>query len=480
MGVVWLAFDDFLHREVAVKEILPRGKEVRDTDPEVRRAMREARAAAKLSKHPGIITVHDIVADDDGLPWIVMEVLRGPSLRTVLEAGPVPPDRAARICEQVLAALDYAHTQGVLHRDVKPGNVMLVGDQAVLTDFGIALLDGVSVITATGQLPGSPEYVAPERIRGKETRPAADLWSVGVMLYGMLVGRTPFQRDDIQATMGAVLSLDPDPDPRVGALAPVVNGLLRKDPAERMSAREAMATLRLIKAVPAQEHARPATPAAWDSVTLDPTPPPRRPRSRRGLLVAAGAVLAVAALALTIVLMNRPPDGETTATPPATTTSTPLKPHQDPLGFEIDVPADWQRSGSANNDQISQVIWTGPQADPTVGPLEVRVKRDATAPGTTAITYLTGVRTTLSDNRDNIDYHTIELSDHRSSAVLEYTYQAATGSLYFHERVTAMASGEMYTLTFSTFAGDASTIEERWRAAGPLFTEIRRSFRLTS
>jgi serine/threonine protein kinase len=179
MGIVWLASDEYLHRDVAIKEIQLRGREIRDSDPEVRRALREARAAAKLSGHDGIITVHDVVTDDRGLPWIVMELLNGRSLHTVLHNdGPLPVDKAARIGIQVLEALDYAHQAGVLHRDVKPGNVMLVkdkvDDKTVLTDFGIAVIDGASVLTATGQLPGAPEYVAPERILG-EVRPEPEL-----------------------------------------------------------------------------------------------------------------------------------------------------------------------------------------------------------------------------------------------------------------------------------------------------------------
>jgi serine/threonine protein kinase len=511
MGVVWLAYDEYLHREVAVKEIRPHGREIRDTDPEVRRALREARAAAKLSKHAGIVTVHDVVTDDLGLPWIVMELLHGRSLLAAMdEDGPMRVDRAARIGAQVLAALDYAHHEGVLHRDVKPGNVMLVEDQAVLTDFGIAVLDGVSVLTATGQLPGSPEYVAPERIRGEEAMPAADLWSVGVMLYGMVVGRTPFQRADVQATLGAALSMSPDPDPKVGRLAPVIDGLLRKKPAERMTARQAIDRLAEIAAMPAPAPPRgghrlgdentgvdltlPNTPKnlpAPDAPTLDPTPPrvppppsppPRQPRSRRGPLVAAGAFLVVVAVVVAIVMANRPQDDENTAAPTTTTTTEsriPLRPYKEPLGFEIDIPEGWGRTPSADGP-VSYVSWAGRQVDPKAGELEVTVQRDTTASGVSAITYLTNLHSTLSADPDNLEYERLGLRDHGSSADLEYTRHLVTGPKYFHTQVRAMAPGDVYTLTFSLSDNDATRLRDRWQAAGPLIAEIRDSFRLVS
>jgi len=507
MGVVWLAYDEYLHREVAVKEILPHGREIRDTDPEVRRALREARAAAKLSKHAGIVTVHDVVTDDRGLPWIVMELLHGRSLLAAMDDdGPMRVDQAARIGAQVLSALDYAHREGVLHRDVKPGNVMLVEDQAVLTDFGIAVLDGVSVLTATGQIPGSPEYVAPERIRGEEAMPAADLWSVGVMLYGMVVGRTPFQRADVQATLGAALSMSPDPDPKVGRLAPVIDGLLRKKPAERMTARLAIAKLTEIAAVPAAAQPRgddptrddentvvdltfPGIPkSSPDAPTLDPVPPrvspppPRQPRSRRGPLIAAGAFLVAVAVVVAIVLANRPQDNENTAAPTTTTTTTesqiPLRRYEEPLGFEIGIPGGWERTASTDGP-LSYVIWAGRQVDPKAGPLEVKVLRDTTVAGVSAITYLTDADRARKANPE-LEYSKIGLTDRGSSADLEYTYHPVTGSKYFHVRERAVAPGDVYTLTFSMSDNDATRLRDRWQAAETLIAEIRDSFQLTS
>lgn len=523
MGVVWRAHDEYLDREVAIKEIVaPRGRVIRDDDPEVRRALREARAAAKLSKHPRVITVHDVVTDG-GLPLIVMELLHGRSLSDALEAdGPMAVDRAARIGAQILEALDYAHGNGVLHRDVKPGNVMLVDDQVVLTDFGIALIDGDSVLTATGQLPGVPEYISPERIRGEEALPAADLWSVGIMLYGMVVGRTPFSRGDVQATLGAVLSWEPAPDPKVGRLAPVIDGLLRKKPAERMTAEVAIRKLTEIAALPAS--APPGTrvrleyptrvvnpageltvahgtvpntrtgvppflppraggPVSPDAPTLPPTAPAAKPRSRRGLLVAAGAV--VVAVVVTVVLTNLPPGGRGTASPTttsgseaATATDTrdiPLKDYRERLGFRIGIPSDWPRTSSIDGP-LSSVTWEGRRTDPKVGTLKVEVQRNTGKPGVSAIDVLTGEDKVQRTRQQNSDYRRIELSGNASSADFECTYRA--GAVHYRTRTRAVASGALYTLTFSLYAADAATLEQEWASAEPLIASIRDSFAL--
>ncbi|HEX6358162.1 serine/threonine-protein kinase [Actinophytocola sp.] len=531
MGVVWLASDEFLHRDVAIKEIQPRGREIHDTDPEVRRALREARAAAKLSEHPGIITVHDVVTDERGLPWIVMQLLNGHSLNVVLDdEGPMPVDRAARIGILVLRALDYAHNAGVLHRDVKPANVMLVGDEddgdkVVLTDFGIAVIDGASVLTATGQLPGAPEYISPERILGEEALPAADLWSVGIMLYGMVVGRTPFHRADIQATLGAALTREPDPDPSVGRLAPVIEGLLRKKPAERMTARQAIDKLSEIAVVPAStptgvrvrleyptltdnaagattvvDATRPNTRTALppfapppppqvshvapDAPTLD-TVPPRPTRSKRSLLIVGGALVAVVAVVVTAVLLLQGRDGEqdpsaSGSTTVETTPNPPLTEHDENLGFTIGIPEGWTRDSSVDAE-ISEVSWQAEQVDPTVGALEVRVRRDTTKPGVGADAYLADVARAQETNRDILDYKPVRtVVGDAASADLEYTYQAAAGVQHYHVWVRAIAAGDVhYTLTFQLYANDAGTTREQWEAAQPLVAEIRNSFRVT-
>ncbi|MGP3638060.1 serine/threonine-protein kinase, partial [Streptomyces sp. 24-1644] len=249
MGVVWRARDEVLGREVAVKEVrAPAGLPGPDVQRLYARLEREAWAAARIS-HRNVVTVYD-VATEDARPWIVMELIRGLSLSEVLDAeGPMPPQRAARIGAEVLAALRSAHGSGVLHRDVKPGNVLLANDgRVVLTDFGIAMVEGSSALTMTGELIGSPEFLAPERALGRTPGPASDLWSLGVLLYAATEGNSPFRQNTPLSTLRAVVDEELPPPRRAGALAPVIEGLLRKDPAERPSAGEAERQLRTVAA----------------------------------------------------------------------------------------------------------------------------------------------------------------------------------------------------------------------------------------
>ena len=196
MGVVWLAADELLRRRVAVKEVIwPPQLGQAERDQLRQRALREARTAARLD-HPSVIGVFDFV-EDDGRPWIIMPLIRYPSLSEVVrEHGPLQPRRTARIGLQVVDALQAAHAARVLHRDVKPGNVLLgPEDQVVLTDFGMAIADGCTALTTSGVLIGSPAYMAPERARGEPATPAADLWSLGATLYTAVEGRPPFDRE---------------------------------------------------------------------------------------------------------------------------------------------------------------------------------------------------------------------------------------------------------------------------------------------
>ncbi|MCX5270477.1 serine/threonine-protein kinase [Streptomyces virginiae] len=249
MGIVWRARDEVLARDVAVKEVrAPAGLEPTELERLYRRLEREAWAAARVS-HRGVVTVYD-VASEGGRPWIVMELVRGLSLADVLEAeGPMTPQRAAHIGEQVLAALRSAHDSGVLHRDVKPGNVLIANDgRVVLGDFGIATLEGSSSITMTGEVVGSPEFLAPERASGRDPGPASDLWALGIMLYTAVEGVSPFRQATPLDTLRAVVDSELPPPRRAGALTPVLEGLLRKDPAERLPAAEAARMLRVVGA----------------------------------------------------------------------------------------------------------------------------------------------------------------------------------------------------------------------------------------
>ncbi|MFJ1745611.1 serine/threonine-protein kinase [Streptomyces sp. NPDC088116] len=247
MGKVWRAQDELLHRTVAVKE-LTAGRYASEADRAVlhQRTQKEARAAARIT-HPGVVTVHDVL-DHDDRPWIVMQYVDGPSLADVTkESGPVGTREAARVGIEVLAALSAAHAAGVLHRDVKPGNVLLARDgRVLLTDFGIAAIEGDSTITRTGEIVGSIDYLAPERVRGADPGPASDLWSLGVTLYAAVQGTSPFRRTSPLSTMQAVVTEEPIHPELAGPLAPVISALLSKDPQERPSASRVEQLLRAV------------------------------------------------------------------------------------------------------------------------------------------------------------------------------------------------------------------------------------------
>ncbi|QNE75517.1 protein kinase [Streptomyces finlayi] len=240
MGKVWRAHDEVLGRTVAVKE-LTAGLYVAEADRAVlhARTQKEARAAARIT-HPGVVTVHDVI-EYDNRPWIVMQYVDGPSLADAAkESGEIEPREAARIGLHVLSALRAAHGAGVLHRDVKPGNVLLARDgRVLLTDFGIAAIEGDSTITRTGELVGSIDYLAPERVRGGDPGPASDLWSLGATLYTAVEGRSPFRRTSPISTMQAVVIDEPPAPRRAGPLGPVITALLRKEPGDRPTATEA-------------------------------------------------------------------------------------------------------------------------------------------------------------------------------------------------------------------------------------------------
>jgi serine/threonine protein kinase len=331
MGTVWRARDEVLGREVAVKEVrAPAGLPTGEVDRMYARLEREAWAAARIS-HRNVVTVYD-VATEDGRPWIVMELVRGLSLSDLLDAeGPLPPRRAAHIGAEVVAALRAAHEAGVLHRDVKPGNVLIANDgRIVLTDFGIAMVEGTSAITMTGEVIGSPEFLSPERALGRTPGPESDLWSLGVLLYAAVEGQSPFRQETPLSTLRAVVDEELPPAHRAGPLAPVIEGLLRKDPAERTSAADAERDLRQVGAggtpragtasvspesAPTQTswHGTPPAPVpagfgSGHGTTVSPGPAtthPERPRRSVAVLLAGVVALLLALGGLTYALMNR-------------------------------------------------------------------------------------------------------------------------------------------------------------------------------
>lgn len=298
MGTVWRAKDETVDREVAVKE--PR---VPDHLPERERAnasermRREARAAARLD-HPAVVNVHD-VAVVDGRPWIVMELVQGRSLGAVLqEEGTLSAREAARVGLEVLGALEAAHAAGILHRDVKPDNVLLGRHgRVVLTDFGIAQIEGETSLTDTGGFVGSPEYIAPERVLGQRPGPASDLWSLGVVLYAATEGVSPFRRSNTPATLQSVLNATPAPPASArGPLAEVITGLLQKDPARRPDAARVRAALETAANPPAPQPTQVARFPDGDSggrgVRIG-----RRTLAGLGAAVVAGAVAAYLVIA---------------------------------------------------------------------------------------------------------------------------------------------------------------------------------------
>jgi len=240
MGRVWKARDEVLHRDVAIKELVPPPGLTNQERREMQeRSLREARAIARLN-HINVVRVFDVLRTD-GDPWIVMEYVPSRSLQDVLaQDGPVSPARAAGIGLGVLGALRSAHRSGVMHRDVKPGNVLLGDDgRVVLTDFGLATVPGDPNVTRTGLVLGSPAYIAPERARTGSAGPEGDLWSLGATLYAAVEGQSPYARPTAIATLSALATEPPPPARRAGPLKPVLTGLLRKDPLGRMKADEA-------------------------------------------------------------------------------------------------------------------------------------------------------------------------------------------------------------------------------------------------
>src|ERR1700761_5749289 len=271
MGVVWRARDQLLDRDVAVKEVVISALIGADERHNAyQRTLREARTAARLS-HRGVVAVYD-VAEEDGRPWIVMELVPSQSLDQVLVVeGRLPSARVGRIGQQLLSALAAAHSAGVLHRDVKPSNVLIAtnktgegwDERAVLTDFGIAQFEGDPRLTQTGMVMGSPGFTAPERIRGGDATPASDLWSLGATLFAAVEGRGPYeQRGGAITTMSAIINEDAPVAPHGGGLGP----LLAPPPAPRPGA------------PPPAPRPRPPPPPPLPSYRprRDPPPPPGR------------------------------------------------------------------------------------------------------------------------------------------------------------------------------------------------------------
>ncbi|MEU0245801.1 protein kinase [Streptomyces sp. NPDC006235] len=285
MGTVWRAQDETLGRTVAVKELrFPSNIDEEEKRRLITRTLREAKAIARI-RNNSAVTVFDVVQEDDR-PWIVMELVEGKSLAEVIrEDGLLEPKRAAEVGLAVLDVLRSAHREGILHRDVKPSNVLIAEDgRVVLTDFGIAQVEGDPSITSTGMLVGAPSYISPERARGHKPGPAADLWSLGGLLYAAVEGTPPYDKGSAIATLTAVMTEPLEEPKNAGPLKDVIYGLLTKDPAQRLDDAGARAMLNSVIHAPA-----PAEPEPMDATKVVPLPAQPDKSSRKGSPAASGS-----------------------------------------------------------------------------------------------------------------------------------------------------------------------------------------------
>ena len=392
MGTVWRARDEVLERDVAVKEVtFPHGLSDADRAVLVERTRREARAAARLD-HPSAVTVYDVV-EHDGAPFLVMELVEARTLADVVrEDGPLSPQQTARVGLALLGALEAAHARGIVHRDVKPSNVMVRDDgRVVLTDFGIATSTGDSSLTSTGLLLGSPAYIAPERARGRPPEPPSDLWSLGATLFTAVEGRPPFSGDEPILTVTAVVTGEHEPFVAAGPLEPVLEGLLEKDPALRLDAARARTLLRPVaesrtdptRTIPVPVPV-PARTAALDlgdvreelsaaPTTQAPAPPTRPvprpvpvgagPAPRRGWLApaAVAAVLLAGGGAAWALSQDDEPDGTAAAAPSSSASAS--SPSPSPTATPTPAPVEPEPSPTEEQEPTTE-----PTTDPTPEP----------------------------------------------------------------------------------------------------------------
>ncbi|MCF1600371.1 serine/threonine-protein kinase [Streptomyces muensis] len=463
MGTVWRAKDETVDREVAVKE--PR---VPDHLPERERAnafermRREARAAARLD-HPAVVNVHD-VAVVDGQPWIVMELVQGRSLGDALQEGTLGARDAARIGLEVLGALEAAHAAGILHRDVKPDNVMLGRhDRVVLTDFGIAQIEGETNLTDTGGFVGSPEYIAPERVLGQRPGPASDLWSLGVVLYAATEGVSPFRRSNTPATLQSVLNAAPAPPAAAqGPLAEAINGLLQKDPARRPDAARTRALL--------EQTANPPVQAATQVVRMPGSIKSGIRLGPKALLGIGAAVVAGAVAAYLVVadpFAGPLPDGWKVREEKA-------------LGASLAVPDGYKRGVPEETDDGHWVTYTDPSG---VIWMELRLDKKAEDPsGNIAGSAAAEMYDDDGDFKDSGDYD-VSMPANPKTAPKETTYQgrkSAENTIVYDTTDTENPRPkELRIFYYKTSAGDMYKLTVSYPGKGD-FTERGREVARTT
>jgi len=504
MGVVWRAYDELLRRDVALKELHVRVGV--DNDLHSRQVLREARAAARL-RHPGVVAVHDVIVDD-GRPLILMELVEGSSLaERVRQQGPLSEQRVAEIGARLLEALAVAHSQGVVHRDVKPGNILLNGDRVVLTDFGIAAIRNET--TASDTMVGSLDYMAPERVNGEPATPASDVWSLGVTLCTALCGESPFQRADAQTTLAAVLTHEPPPVPQAPRLWRVLAMLLRKDPRQRLTAAAASAMLAAIASVPRapaeptgppRPPAEPPRPSAEQSrprvepvvqpdtarvvEPLTESPTGGRARARRMSqplpVLLAVLILLVAGVIWLVVRPAGNVAGTATGATAASSVPSGFTTHRGD-GYTIAIPKGWFKDPRAQD-----VYWVSDPHSPryVVAHLEWW---DRVPPGGALGVlnqYERGefIDVDVISNYKRLKLGKISAARGTTRAEMEVAYHVdQEGGFDLHELMRAFATpdGRTYLLTVSSEADNRAAAERLWRTEKDDLTAILDGFRIT-
>ena len=515
MGRVWKAHDKMLHRDVAIKEMVPQVGLTDEERQELRvRSLREARAIARLD-HVNVVRIFDALLGDADDLWIVMEYVPSRSLhQSIVADGPLPPTRAAEIGLGVLDALRAAHRSGILHRDVKPANILLGLDgRVVLTDFGLATTVGDPQLTHSRTVLGSPAYVAPERAIAGTVGPEGDLWSLGAALFAAVEGQSPYARSDSMMSLSALVTEPPPAPQRAGPLTPVLEGLLRKDPGQRIDAETAERLLRQAT----HEHAPAAdlsetggkltarvplpsisaavspndslgdtpasnlgdglaavTPVRSAGVAPAATPAPRR--ARHGWVVAAGLAIG---LAVGIPLATRRdgssagetalPQGDyatgaTESAPPAPAPSPPASitwtTYQDERGFSLSAPNGWQTTRRGNAVEFRE---PGGDRAFTIS----QENSSKTAP----LAQLKGREKARSKD---LLYHRVTLAAvnyQQSAADWEYTYTTSAGTqTHVRERVFRTIRKKSYTMVWSV-------PESAWSANKIAFARLTDGFK---
>lgn len=519
MGTVWRAEDELLGRQVALKQlhVSPHLSEEELTTLH-ERTRREARSAARIT-HPNVVVVHDVV-DDDGLPCIVMEYVPSTTLGDLLkEGGTLSPTETARIGRGMIAALRAAHAAGVLHRDVKPGNVLLGTDgRVVLTDFGIAMATGTSTLTKTGEVVGSIDYIAPERVRGRKPGPASDLWALGATLYQAVEGRAPFRKPTPIET-GYAIAVDPlDPPKRAGSLAPLIEALLEKDPDQRPTAEDTERALRgpasepettaypvddrttttmalTVKPTPTPTPAPPPTPEAsrqtapvpspWpDSTptTATPVPTPGPSPAARGRhkarWAALGTALAVVAVAGVVYVWKT--DGNVpsaSGAKPGVSASPSFTPSPVPQGYRLvkglgvsfPVPGDWQldsdEEGKVDSTQEVRYVDPSKMARLSINALDFAAKDQ--------VKHFEDVEAALKPQVIQYERTRLQETSFRGMPAAIWEFRFKGRARWF--RAIDLGFGNEGDKEYAIYL---SAPEDQWSQYRPIFDKVRDGFRL--